>query len=137
MRASDIVIGEYLEMKEKYDRYGYLKAVGIILANQDHSTNYKFTNREKVPYITVVVEHTAFSRSDRCGLIKRIRPRDLQKEVDPRGKYNKDCWYAKGNEETLYKVVVFNKLLTLHNKTNTCAFCVTEKDFLEQYKERI
>ena len=80
MRACDVVIGEYLKLKEPSSRYGYLKAVGIILANQSHSVDLKYVKYTKVPYTTIICEHTAFSKTDTMGLIKRVRPRDLVKE---------------------------------------------------------
>lgn len=80
MRYQDIVIGELLEFRNPSSRYGYLEAVAIILANQDHSTDWKFIKQEKVPYITVICEHRAFSRTDCVMRLRRIRPRDLMKE---------------------------------------------------------
>lgn len=80
MRACDVVLGEYVKSKEPSNRYGYLKVVGIILANQDHSTDWKYTRQEKVPFISILCEHTAFYKTDTIGFLRRIRPRDLVKE---------------------------------------------------------
>jgi hypothetical protein len=80
MRYQDIVMGEFLKFKEPDKRCGHLKAVGIVLANQDHSIDWKYKNQKKFPFISVLCEHKAFSKHDSCGLIRRLRPRDLVKE---------------------------------------------------------
>jgi len=80
MRVCDVVIGEFLEMRDPSSRYGYLKAVGIVLANQDHSVDWRYVGQDKLPYITVLCEHTAFYKDEGMIIIRRIRPRDLVKE---------------------------------------------------------
>jgi len=81
MRACDIKENEFVEYKRESDRYGFLRVAGIIEANSDHSTNWKYRNEKKVPYITIVCEHFAFSIHDYIGIIRRIRPRDIQKDM--------------------------------------------------------
>ena len=135
MRACDVKIGEWLEMKEPSDRYGFLKATGIILANQDHSTNWNYTNKRKVPYITIVCEHTT-SRESNFGLIKRFRLRDLQKEPDKLGKYKGRNIYIKKATGNQYTIVDYSKEY-ITAKGNNEYFTMKEKDFLEQYKESL
>jgi len=86
MRACDIKIGEYLEFNDYHDRYGYLKAVGVVLANCNNDKDYNYMNEKELPYITVLCEHTAFSKHDGISIIRRIRPRDLKKVAKNNGK---------------------------------------------------
>ena len=134
MRAKDVKIGDWVEMKEESKRYGYMKVAGIILANKDHSENWKFVGYEKVPYITIMVEHYSSSKKDTFGLFKRLRPRDLQKEHDKLGKYRNRNIYTKISTGNQYTIVDYSKGYITATENNEY-FTINEKEFLKQFKE--